>query len=69
MSILQIIAHVKEHRIPGTFNCISKQTNKQTKPQYYVYMTMLVAVVMKIILQLVQINAFKLEHNKTRIFF
>jgi len=65
MSIPQIIARVKEHCIPGTLDCISKHTHKM---QYYVYMQMLVTVVMKIILQLVQINAFKLEPNETCIF-
>jgi hypothetical protein len=64
MSILKIIAHVKEHRIPGTFDCISKNTNLQ----YYVYMQVLFTVVMLIVCQLVQINALKLERNETCIF-
>jgi hypothetical protein len=48
MSILQIIAHVKEHCIPGNFDHISKQTHP-TNLRCYVYMQMLVAVVMIIL--------------------
>jgi len=79
MSILQIIARVKERCIPGTLDCIPKHTHARAhthththththKLQYYVYMQMLVTVVMKMIVQVVQIKAFKLEPNKTHIF-
>jgi hypothetical protein len=37
MSILQIITHVKEHYIPGTFDCISKETNTQNCNIMYIY--------------------------------
>jgi len=37
MSILQIIARVKEHCIPGTFDCISKQRNMQNSNIMYIY--------------------------------
>ena len=50
------------------FDCISEHTHTQ-ETTYYVYMQMLVTVVMKIVLQLVKINAFKLEPKETGIFF
>jgi len=36
MSIWQIIARVKEHCIPGTFDCISKQTHTHTHKTMYI---------------------------------